>query len=465
MSQEKNKKKSGSYAVLALMLVLFTAASTAATRLADLSNAAVAVNLLLSVVTSALTVLLYFFCINSFAWDRRDQRLFEILVTVFFLTNLTTLFTGSIEGKPGMNRLTMLLYTLLYILSALYWLAFWLFQRGKYPHRFGEKACGIIHFVFWGIYILLAVVNHFTGFCFSVTEDGSFEVHSFLLFVMSVLWFIIYLVLAMTTQCNTKTILTLASYSVFPLMNWLLIPVVPHQSFYLDIFSNLGLFFYLIPLYLLFFNVYLESGRLFLQREKELTESRANAMMLKISPHFIANTMSSIVALCYPGAPEAGKLAADFAVYLRDNFADMGENAMIPFSKELEHIQNYIAIEMVRFPGLKVEYDIREKAFLIPTLTVQPLVENAVRHGISKRPDASGTVKISSLEDESCYIIRISDDGVGFDTASPKDGKHIGVANAKARLNMLCSGTLTVTSQRGEGTVCEIRIPKGSTKL
>ena len=456
----KSDKKSGSYAVLALMLVLLLAASAVAVRLTDLSDAVAAVNLLLSVVTASLTVLLYFFCINGFAWDRREQRLFQILVTVFFLTDLPVLLAGGIEGRPQMHRLTMLLYTFLYVFSALYWLAFWLFQKGKYPHRFGEKVCESIHLVFWGVYILLVAVNHFTGFCFTVNADGSFVVRSYLIYGLTVLWFILYFILAMTMQCDIKTKLTLASYSLFPLLNWLLIPLVPDLRFYLDIFSSLGLFFYLIPLYLLFFNVYLESGRLFLQRERELEESRANAMMLKISPHFIANTMSSIVALCYADAPKAGELASSFAVYLRDNYADMSENAMIPFSKELEHIRNYLAVEVIRFPGLRVEYDIREKAFLIPTLTVQPLVENAVRHGISKRPDASGTVKIASLADENCYIIRISDDGAGFDTTASRDGKHIGIANAKARLHMLCDGTLTIKSRRGEGTLCEIRIPK-----
>lgn len=455
------QKKSGSYAVLAAMLVLLVIASAAATRITDLSVASAAVNLLLSVVTASLTALLYFFCINSFAWDRREQRLFEILVTVFFLTNLPMLLTCGIEGKPQMHRITMLLYTFLYLLSAIYWLAFLLFQKGKYSHRIGEKICGIIYLVFWGIYLLLVVVNHFTGFCFTVDAEGAFVSNSPLLFILTVLWFFIYFVLAMTAQCDRKTKLTLASYSLFPLLGWVLIPVFPDTAFYLDIFSSLGIFLYLIPLYLLFFNVYLESGRLFLQRERELEESRANAMMLKISPHFIANTMGSIVALCYPGAPEAGALASKFARYLRDNYTDLVEDAMIPFSKELEHIRNYLAVEEVRFSGLRVEYDIQADAFLLPTLTVQPLVENAVRHGISKQPDASGTVRITSAEEKDCYFIRIVDDGAGFDMTAVKTGKHIGISNARARLRMLCSGTLTVTSQPGQGTVCEIRIPKG----
>ena len=460
MQRTKSNKKSCRYVVFALMLVLFLAVSAVAAQHTDFSDAVAAVNLMLTVVTTALTVLLYFFCINSFAWDRREQRLFQNLVAAFFLTDLPVLLVSGIEGKPQMHHLTMLLYTFLYIFSALYWLAFWLFQKGKYPHRFGEKVCAIIHFVFWGIYTLLVVVNHFTGLCFTVTADGAFVVHSPLLFILTVLWFILYLILAMTTQCDRKTKLTLASYSLFPLLNWLLLPIVPDMDFYLDIFSSLGLLFYLIPLYLLFFNVYLETGRLFLQRERELEASRANAMLLKISPHFIANTMSSIVALCYPGAPEAGALASKFARYLRDNYTDLSEDAMIPFSKELEHIRNYLAVEEIRFPGLRVEYDVQADTFLLPTLTVQPLVENAVRHGISKQPDASGTVRIASAEEKDCYIIRIADDGVGFDMNAAKTGKHIGIANARARLEMLCSGTLFVTGQPGQGTVCEIRIPK-----
>ena len=111
-----------------------------------------------------------------------------------------------------------------------------------------------------------------------------------------------------------------------------------------------------------------------------------------------------------------------------------------------------------------VEYDIQADTFLLPTLTVQPLVENAVRHGISKLPDATGTVRIASSEEKDCYLIRISDDGVGFDNTAVKTGKHIGIANARTRLEILCNGTLSVAGQPGRGTVCEIKIPKGMQK-
>ena len=143
----------------------------------------------------------------------------------------------------------------------------------------------------------------------------------------------------------------------------------------------------------------------------------------------------------------------------------MNESPMIPFSKELEHIKNYLAVEQVRFPNVKVEYDIREEQFLLPTLTVQPLVENAVRHGISKRQDASGRVLIRTFDTETDHVIRIEDDGIGICASAEADEKkHVGISNARKRLAMLCAGTLSITSQPQQGTVCEIHIPKGEKK-
>lgn len=456
-----NCRAPGENAFLILMICLFLAGSVTTIRLTDFGSASAAVNFFLSLVALLFTILLYSFCIFGFTWDVREKHSFSILVFAFFLHELASLLVSGIEDKPGLYRLIMLVYTLQYLFSSLYWLAFWFFQKGKYQHRFGEKNCKRICFAFFSVYALVTLVNYFTGFCFTVEPDGSFVMRSPLLLDLTLLWFVLYFMIIMTAQCNRKTKLTLASYSLFPMLSWLTFLFPRYRDFFLSIFSGLAALFYLIPLYLLFFNIYLENGQLFLQRERELELSRANAMMLKISPHFIANTMSSIVALCDCDAAKAGELASQFAVYLRDNYADMSEDEMIPFSAELGHIRNYLAIEEVRFPGLQVEYDIQAKDFLLPTLTVQPLVENAVRHGISKRPDASGTVKITSLEEENSYIIRIADDGVGFHPTEHKDGKHIGISNAKARLHMLCTGTLTVTSQYGQGTVCEIRIPKG----
>lgn len=450
-----------SNAILIVMIVVLVCCTIICDDLLAFQNQAATINLIFSVVTLAMTILLYFFCINSVAWDKQKKQIFKSMLILFFLTALTILLSIDSTGKAEMHNFNMLLNTLLYLLSAIYWIAFCFFQKGKYSRLLSEKNSEIIILVFWGIYILLVAINHFTGFCFSVETDGSFVVHSSLLFNLTVLWFVIYSIFALSTQCDIKTKLTLASHSFFPLIGWVLIFIFPNTNLYLNTFSSIGMFLYLISLYLLFFNIYLENGRLFLQNEKKLEESRANAMMLKISPHFIANTMSSIVALCYSDAQKAGELASNFAVYLRDNYADVNETAMISFSKELEHIRNYLAIEKIRFPGLNVEYDVQAETFLLPALTAQPLVENAVRHGITKRPDACGTLKISSFERDNDYIICIEDDGVGYNPQLiSEEKKHIGISNAKTRLALLCEGSLTITALPKYGTICEIRIPK-----
>ena len=456
------QNKTVEYAILVLLLVLFAAFVVIAVLVVDFERPASAVNAFLSFITIVFSILIYSFCISGYTWDVRQKCIFEETVVLFFFANLLLFLTNLSEVRPEKRELTMTLYTLLYLSSAIYWLPFWFFQRGKDKDSLREKLRTAIYFVFFGCYTAVTIVNHFTGFCFYIDMDGSFVIRSSWLFRMTYLWFALYFVMALTSQNDLRTKIAMASYSLMPIVGWLLFIPFGNSAFYNAIFTNLAMFFYLVSIYLLFFNIYIENGRLFLQREKELVESRANAMVLKIRPHFIANTMSSIVALCDPGAPEAGKLAAKFARYLRDNYVDITDEPMVPFSKELEHIRNYLEVEQIRFAGLKVEYDIEAEDFYLPTLTVQPLVENAVRHGVSKRPDASGTVTLRSFEDKKQYVIRISDDGVGFDSLKPSDGQHIGITNAEARLDILCSGTLEISSLPGKGTVCEIRIPKSA---
>ena len=116
----------------------------------------------------------------------------------------------------------------------------------------------------------------------------------------------------------------------------------------------------------------------------------------------------------------------------------------------------------VRLPDeLQFEYDIKELSFTLPALTVQPLVENAVNHGI-RYHKMKGRVKISSYsDDKNCYVV-IEDDGVGFDPDKYMlDGrKHVGISNVKYRLEVLCGGSLDIKSEKNKGTVVTIRIPK-----
>ena len=151
-----------------------------------------------------------------------------------------------------------------------------------------------------------------------------------------------------------------------------------------------------------------------------------------------------------------------FAEYLRNNLSTLEEPGLISFETELSHIKTYLDIEKVRFEDtLEIELDIKCIDFALPVLTVQPIVENAVKHGTSKKR-GGGRVTISTEEDGESYVIRVSDTGCGFDPEKPKnDGKrHVGIDNVRQRLSNMCNGVMLIESEIGVGTVVTIRIPK-----
>ncbi len=196
----------------------------------------------------------------------------------------------------------------------------------------------------------------------------------------------------------------------------------------------------------------------------KLQESRISIMLSQIKPHFLFNTLNSIYYLCEKD-PEAAQSAINhFSDYLRNNLDNLQETELITFAAELEHVKTYLELEKVRFGDeLDVIYDITTDDFFLPVLTVQPLVENAVKHGISQKR-GGGQVTVATRETDTHYQITVSDTGKGFDPARYReDGQvHVGIENVSERLRIRCDGALTVESAEGEGTVATILIPKES---
>ena len=197
--------------------------------------------------------------------------------------------------------------------------------------------------------------------------------------------------------------------------------------------------------------------------EIRLQESQISIMLSQIQPHFLYNTLNSIYQLCETNPMRARSLVNSFSEYLRNNLSTLEEPGLITFETELSHVNTYLDIERVRFEDtLEIEYDIKCVDFSLPVLTVQPIVENAVKHGTSKKR-GGGTVRISTREDKESYIVEVFDTGCGFDLAKPKnDGKrHVGIENVKQRLSNMCGGSLSIESTVGKGTLATIIIPKG----
>lgn len=198
------------------------------------------------------------------------------------------------------------------------------------------------------------------------------------------------------------------------------------------------------------------------QLEHELLQNRVTMMLSQIQPHFLYNALTAIKQLCATDSARAEEAVGNFAGFLRTNLDSLSKTALIPLTRELVHAEQYFKLEEMRFGArVKLVYDLDYTGFSLPTLTVQPLVENAVRYGITKKP-AGGTVTVYAGQTETSFVVRVSDDGVGFDQNAvlSADREHIGLNNVSSRIAALCEGTLTVQSTPGCGTVVTIEIPK-----
>lgn len=190
---------------------------------------------------------------------------------------------------------------------------------------------------------------------------------------------------------------------------------------------------------------------------------RVQLMLSQIKPHFLYNSLGAIEELCTSDPPTAKAATVKFARYLRGNMDSIGQEGEIPFERELEHTRLYLELEQLRFEdALRVRYDITCTGFTIPPLTLEPLAENAVRHGVRGNPDGRGAVTIATREYPDRFEISVSDDGPGFDPGEvPADeDSHVGIQNVRDRLSQMCGGTLKVASEPGAGTTATIILPR-----
>lgn len=202
--------------------------------------------------------------------------------------------------------------------------------------------------------------------------------------------------------------------------------------------------------------------------EEELAEARASAaesrvrlLSGQIHPHFVFNSLNVIKALVVEDPNRAEQAIQDFSDYLRSHLDEMSSTRMEPFAQEMEHVRHYISLEMADMTRpLEVRYDLQVEDFMLPPLTLQPLVENAIRHGIRTREEG-GTVTISTWMDGQEVLVSVVDDGRGISSATKRQDQRrsVGLDNVRERLALQCAGTLEVTSG-SQGTSAVMRLPE-----
>jgi sensor histidine kinase YesM len=194
------------------------------------------------------------------------------------------------------------------------------------------------------------------------------------------------------------------------------------------------------------------------RQQQEIAHERASVMVLQMRPHFIYNTLMSIHSLCRLDPRKAQQITEDFTNYLRKNFSAVASDRTIPFTTELEHTRAYLAVEQAQYDDrLAVDYDTPFIHFRLPPLSLQPIVENAVKHGMDPW---SGPLRVSvrTRRTDSGTEIIVEDNGRGFDP-SDESMQHATLTNIRQRLELMCGGSLAITPGEGGGTVVTVTIP------
>ncbi|MGN1350393.1 MAG: sensor histidine kinase [Anaerovoracaceae bacterium] len=367
----------------------------------------------------------------------------------------------SLFGTIGLRVSNFLVFLMNYLIVA----GFTLYLQMHFTPAQRTKCRGRVKVIMGiaAVMILLITVSQFTDLFYSFDEHNYYHRNERFFWITQVTGIIcIFLEYSILIQFRKSlSVMQLIAFSSF-----LFLPVLALViQIFVYGFSFLPLAM-IVSSMLIFFNGVLEQRLALMEKEQELKEMQISMMLSQIQPHFIFNTLSTIRYLCRKNPEDAVSALDEFSAYLRTNLDSMGTRACIPFRDELQHVKTYIALEQWRFRGrVATEYHIEAEDFYIPALSLQPLVENAIKHGITKRMEG-GTVVIRSWESRDGWEILVQDDGVGFDANEKKqDGRsHIGVQNVKDRISGMCGGTLTLQSVPEKGTTARIFIPKDAAK-
>ena len=304
------------------------------------------------------------------------------------------------------------------------------------------------------VYLGFAIATPFTDVFYAVSQEA--------MFARGILFPLLLSPLAAITLLNFLLALMkrkkLAKRYFISLMVYLLplaATIIAHMFLFFEFFFLLVVGLWALTILALVVQENIEEN---LRQQREIANQKASILVLQMRPHFIYNTMTSIYYLCDQDPAKAKQVTLDFTTYLRKNFAAIASDTLIPFAEELEHTRTYLAVEQAQFEDvLFVSFDTPDVSFRLPPLTLQPIVENAVKHGLvgSKTPIH---IAVKTRQNGQTHEILVVDDGPGF--AQADNGEpHIALDNIRQRLEMMCKGTLEITSAPGGGTSVRVLIP------
>lgn len=388
--------------------------------------------------------------------DRWNRRFFAAFFAVFLLGRIIYTVDVILYGMPGMEPVEKAVWLLQSLLGSVPMPMFTFYL----VHCFGEdwRRSALLGTVLaiWGLYVLLLCIGQFTTLLYPIINWES-RLRQDLRYPSGVIPLIAITLLNLISVIRRWGALPPKKRFAFLA---LLLPV-PAIFVYL-LFSASGLLITDIGISIsalsMFYIILHDQVEQDMRQQRQIAQQRASIMVLQMRPHFIYNTMMSIYYLCKQDPDLAQQVTLDFTTYLRKNFTALTSEEPIPFSEELEHTRAYLAVEQAQFDDiLFIDYDTPHVDFRLPPLTLQPIVENAVKHGMD--PDSAPLrIRIMTRRTGAGSEIVVENNGVGFEPADDSE-PHVALENIRERLEIMCGGKMTITPREGGGTVVRLAIP------
>ena len=329
-------------------------------------------------------------------WEEKILLYFFVFTIIHFATYLT--FT-LLKDSHQTNGFIMTFYTIFYIMNNIEVLLLFWYARNyiKLDTQLG-KALSIINITIFSMFVLLDIINIFTGIFFTA-QDGVYQ-RSKTMIISQGYQFIMFGIIIVIALKNKKLYVrekvAFCVYCILPL-----IAIILQNIFkgYAIAYASI-----IVAIEVLFLFLSVQNSIELAKVEEKNKDAKIKLMLSQIQPHFMYNSLSAISTLITIDPEKAQEALDRFTAYLRANISSLSAEKLIPFEDELQHIETYVALEKLRFNNrINVVYDIQTKNFSVPPLTIQPLVENAIKHGILKKLEG-GTVTLRTLEVSEAFI-------------------------------------------------------------
>ena len=388
-------------------------------------------------------------------------RFFSILIAyvTFNLLGQTT------DGHYGIgwavfSRFTLFSESLFSSILTVFLTGFMLHESGEtdLKHRRSLRAAVAI----WAIYVVMLLTTQWMGAFYYINDDNIYSrgpLYPLLLLPVVLIMLInLILLILLRSGLSKRERTAFAIYILVPLGSMML-QMLLFGIYFIVLGSCIA------ASAMLAFIIADQSERFFRQKN-ELEHLQMEILLSQIRPHFLYNVLGAIKELCTSDPKAAEDAIVCFSTYLRGNMESFEQTEPVPFAQELEHTRVYLELEKLRFEsGLIVIIDTPYTGFRIPVLTMQPIVENAVRYGVRGIEREVGTVRISTAEYPDRIEVTVEDDGPGFDeekAAAREDGRlHLGISNVRRRMHDMVGGDLKIESGPEHGTKAILTIPKG----